>query len=331
MNKQTFNLSERRRTLLLAAAALGMGMLPFAARPDDDEKGASKSSRKSGSTSGSISVPETGPTGKVVVIGGGMAGATAAKYLRLWGGVNVSVTLVEPDTAYTSNIMSNLVLNGSRTVTTLQYSLAALTTKYGVVRKQAALLSIDPIRKTVTLSDQSTLSYDRLVLAPGVEFDNAYGLTQTDYDTSTPHAWRAGAQTTLLQKQLASVGNGGVFVMTIPKAPYRCPPGPYERACLVADYLKTQKGPDAKVYVLDQNLSIQAEVDNFTKAFNVIHAGVINYQPGVTGIQIDPRTKGVSYTDQMGVARVIQRRPSIPFHRTGPPEVLLGVGWLQPG
>lgn len=317
MNKQTFNLSERRRTLLLAAAALGMGMLPFAARPDDDEKGASKSSRKSGSTSGSISVPETGPTGKVVVIGGGMAGATAAKYLRLWGGVNVSVTLVEPDTAYTSNIMSNLVLNGSRTVTTLQYSLAALTTKYGVVRKQAALLSIDPIRKTVTLSDQSTLSYDRLVLAPGVEFDNAYGLTQTDYDTSTPHAWRAGAQTTLLQKQLASMGNGGVFVMTIPKAPYRCPPGPYERACLVADYLKTQKGPDAKVYVLDQNLSIQAEVDNFTKAFNVIHAGVINYQPGVTGIQIDPRTKAVSYTDQMGVARVIQAQTinPIPSHR----------------
>ena len=187
MNKQTFNLSERRRTLLLAAAALGMGMLPFAARPDDDEKGASKSSRKSGSTSGSISVPETGPTGKVVVIGGGMAGATAAKYLRLWGGVNVSVTLVEPDTAYTSNIMSNLVLNGSRTVTTLQYSLAALTTKYGVVRKQAALLSIDPIRKTVTLSDQSTLSYDRLVLAPGVEFDNAYGLTQTDCAASPCH------------------------------------------------------------------------------------------------------------------------------------------------
>ena len=317
MNNQQFKLSDRRRTLLLAAAGLGMGLLPFAARPDDDEIGSSKSNSKSGSTSGSIAVPKTGPTGKIVVIGGGMAGATAAKYLRLWGGVNVSVTLVEPDTAYTSNIMSNLVLNGSRTVSTLQYSLAALTSKYGVTRKQAALLSIDPIRKTVTLSDQSTLSYDRLVLAPGVEFDNAYGLTQADYDFSTPHAWRAGAQTTLLQKQLAGMSNGGVFVMTIPKAPYRCPPGPYERACLVADYLKTKKGPDAKVIVLDQNLSIQAEVDNFTKAFNVIHAGVISYQPGVTGIQIDPNTKGVSYIDQLGAPKVIQAQAvnPIPSHR----------------
>ena len=315
MNTQTFHSEGRRRVLMLTAAGLGMSLVPFAAQSD------------SSSTTSTVAIAKTGPTGKVVVIGGGMAGATAAKYLRLWGGPNLSVTLVEPDAAYTSNIMSNLVLNGSRTVSTLQYTTTKLASSYGVVRKQAALRSIDPLRKTVTLSDQTVLSYDRLVLAPGVEFDDAFGLTQADYDARTPHAWRAGAQTTLLQKQVAAMTNGGTFVMTIPKAPYRCPPGPYERACLVADFLKTKKGSNCKVLVLDHNLTIQAEVDNFTKAFNVIHAGVINYQAGVTGVQIDPNTKGVSYVDQLGVSHSVQAQAvnPIPAHRaTGS----AGGGWM---
>ncbi len=316
--QQANHVSERRRQLMIAAASLGMGALPFAAKSEDSERTTQSST---------IALAKSGPTGTVVVIGGGMAGATAAKYLRLWGGTNLKVTLVEPDNAYTSNIMSNLVLTGSRTLASLQYSLSSLSSKYGVVRKQAALTSIDPIRKTVTLSDQSILSYDRLVLAPGVEFDAAYGLTAGDYETSTPHAWRAGGQTALLQKQLAGMSSDGVFVMTIPKAPYRCPPGPYERACLVADYVKTKKGPNAKVMVLDQNLSIQAEVGNFTKAFNVIHGGVLSYQPGVTGIQIDPGTRAVSYVDQLGNAQLIRAQVvnPIPSHRaTGSAS----GGWL---
>ena len=128
-----------------------------------------------------------------------MAGMTAAKYLRLWGGSGVQVTLVEPDAVYTSSIMSNLVLNGSRTVSSLQFSRDALTANYGVIRKAGSVTAVDAAARTVTLSDGTVLGYDRLVLAPGVSFDDAYGLTQADYDTRTPHAWRAGAQTTLLR------------------------------------------------------------------------------------------------------------------------------------
>ena len=314
---------ERRRMLLLAAGALGAGLVPLVGRTDDGERTSSSTS----GTSNSIALATNGPKGRVVVVGGGMAGATAAKYLRLWGGSGLTVTLVEPDASYTSNIMSNLVLNGSRSLSSLQFSSAALATRYGVVRKQAALVGIDAVGRTVTLSDKSQLAYDRLVLAPGVEFDAAYGLTPDDYDSRTPHAWRAGPQTTLLQKQLNAMTDGGVFVMTIPKAPYRCPPGPYERACLVADFLKTRKGSHCKVLVLDQNPVIQAEVENFTRAFQVVHAGVVDYQPGVTQIQVDAASRAVSYVDQLGAPQTVAAQVvnAIPPHRaTGS----AAGGWL---
>jgi len=186
---------------------------------------------------------------------------------------------------------------------------------------------INASAKSITLSDGSTLAYDRLVIAPGVEFVNAYGLTQNDYETRVPHAWRAGLQTELLRTQLVSMPNNGIFVMTIPKAPYRCPPGPYERACLVADFLKNYKGAASKVVVLDENASIQAEVHNFTLAFQSIHAGVIDYRPGVTNLQIDPASKLVTWTDQLGLAQSIQAHvvnPIVPHRATGS----AAGGWL---
>ncbi len=164
------------------------------------------------------------------------------------------------------------------------------------------MVAINPGARTVTLADKSVLAYDRLVLAPGVSFDDAYGLTQADYDARTPHAWRAGAQTTLLRNQVAAMRNGDTFVMTIPKAPYRCPPGPYERACVVADYLKKSKGPNCRVLVLDENLSIQAERHTFELAFTQIHAGVIRYEPGVSDIRIDASSKQVAYVDPLKAA-----------------------------
>lgn len=254
---------------------------------------------------------------KVVVVGAGMAGMTAAKYLRLWGGSGLQVTLVEPDTLYTSNIMSNLVLNGSRTVGSLRYARDTLGTKFGVQRIGGTVTAIDPGAHTVTLADRSVLSYDRLVLAPGVSFDDAYGLTQADYDSRTPHAWRAGDQTTLLRNQLVALRDGDTFVMSIPKAPYRCPPGPYERACLVADYLKRSKGPNCRVLVLDENLSIQAERHTFEQAFSQIHAGVIRYEPGITGLRIDASSRQLTYVDALQAPQVVQAQAinPIPPHR----------------
>jgi sulfide dehydrogenase [flavocytochrome c] flavoprotein chain len=312
-NEQIEALLSRRRLVGLAASGLAAGLLPLGAWADDDDD-----DDKAGSSTAPVALAKTGLVGKrVVVIGGGMAGMSAAKYLRLWGGSGVQVTLVDPDAVYTSSIMSNLVLNGSRSIASLQFNRDALGSRYGVVRKAGSVVAIDATTRSVTLSDKTVLPYDRLVLAPGVSFDNAYGLTQADYDTRTPHAWRAGAQTTLLRSQLVAMRAGDLFVMTIPKAPYRCPPGPYERACLVADYLKTAKGPNCKVLVLDENLAIQAERHTFELAFSKIHAGVIEYVPGASNIAIQAGTRVVSYVDQVGGSKLVQARVvnPIPPHR----------------
>ena len=302
----------RRHVLGIAAGSLATGLLPLAGWADDDNKT---------SSSGTIALAKTSLQGKrVVVVGGGMAGMSAAKYLRLWGGSGVAVTLVEPDALYISNIMSNLVLNGSRNVGSLQFARDALSSKYGVVRKAASLKAINAAAHTVTLSDNTVLPYDRLVLAPGVRFEDAYGLTQADYDSRTPHAWRAGPQTTLLAQQVAGMADGDTFVMTIPKAPYRCPPGPYERACVVADYLKRNKGAAAKVLVLDENLTIQAERHTFETAFNQIHAGTIRYESGVSHIAIQPATRSLTYSDALGATQLVQAKvinPIVPHRAEG--------------
>ena len=311
------NKPSRRRLLLLAGAALGTSMLGGIGRlalADSDDDDSDNHYEESANTS--FTPANTGLNARIVVVGGGMAGATAAKYLRLWGGTGLQVTLVEPAARYTSNIMSNLVLNGSRNIATLDYGYDSLSAKYGVAVKAARVVGIDTAARTVALSDGSSLPYDRLVVAPGVEFSDAYGLTQADYATRTPHAWQAGPQTSLLASQLAAMQNG-TFVMTIPKAPYRCPPGPYERACLVADYLKTYRGAGSRVIVLDENATIQAERETFTHAFGVTHAGVIRYEAGVTGIQIDPVSRRVSYLDAVGNPQVIDAQvvSPIPPHR----------------
>lgn len=301
--KKTITMNSRRKILMLAAAAISAGIVPILGKADDDDSHDRYDDElKYKSANNTTFAPaNTGLTGKIVVIGGGMAGVTVAKYLRLWGGTGIQVTLVEPSLTYTSNIMSNLVLNNSRSVSSLAYGYTTIAAKYGVAVRQAAVQSIDTAAKSVALSDGTVLVYDRLVVAPGVDFMDAYGLTQSDYDTRTPHAWRAGPQTELLRSQLAAMPSNGTFVMTIPKAPYRCPPGPYERACLVADYLKTYKGVASKVIVLDENASIQAEVESFSYAFNTVHKGVIDYQAGVSNIQVNPITKVVSFTDAVGL------------------------------
>jgi sulfide dehydrogenase [flavocytochrome c] flavoprotein subunit len=320
MNKQERKHTLSRRQLMgWAAGGMTAGLLPLAGRADD---------RSVAAMPGTVAPAAPALAGKrVVVVGGGMAGMTAAKYLRMWGGTGVQVTLVEPDTVYTSNIMSNLVLNGSRNVASLQFKRDSLTKRYGVKRKTGSVVAVDAGARTVTLSDKTVLGYDRLVLAPGVTFDDAYGLTQADYDARTPHAWRAGAQTTLLRDQIAAMRNGDTFVMTIPKAPYRCPPGPYERACVVADYLKKSKGSACRVVVLDENLAIQAEKHTFERAFYEIHAGIIQYVPGASAIAIDASTKRITYVDQLGAPQAINAKvvnPIVPHRANGSAP----GGWL---
>ncbi len=197
----------------------------------------------------------------VVVIGGGFAGATAAKYLRYWSSA-VDVTLVEPNATYYSPILSNLVLNNQRNLGQISFNYNTLASKYGIKVVNDWVDAINAPNQTVNLRSGTTLAYDRLIIAPGIQFMDVPGLDSN----KVPHAWKAGAQTTLLQQQLAAMPAGGTFVMTIPAAPYRCPPGPYERACVVADWLRTNK-PGSKVVVLDANASIIVEPAIFGAAF----------------------------------------------------------------
>ncbi|ETR75625.1 cytochrome C [Afipia sp. P52-10] len=201
---------------------------------------------------------------RVVVIGGGFAGATCARELKRGG---VSVTLVEPNATYTACPFSNGVLAGLRPLSAQQFGYDALKADGITIGAQNAT-RVEPHAKRVTLADGATLDYDRLVLAPGIDlrFDVLPGYNEEAAQVM-PHAWKAGAQTTLLRSQLETMEDGGTVVISAPANPFRCPPGPYERASLIAYYLKTQK-PRAKLIILDakDNFSKQTLFQNAWKA-----------------------------------------------------------------
>jgi NADPH-dependent 2,4-dienoyl-CoA reductase/sulfur reductase-like enzyme len=214
---------------------------------------------------------------RVVVVGGGFAGATVAKYLRLWG-ANLDVTLIDRDAEHHACILSNLVVTGQLPISRIRLGYGALQTQRGVKVVQAEVVEVNPAERCVVVQDAAgyrAYPYDRLVLAPGIDFITPAGA----YDPLlTPHAWKAGPQTLLLKQQLAALPSRGTFVMNIPKSPYRCPPGPYERACVVADYLKRKK-PGSRIVVLDANSTIQAEPLTFDRAFNETYRGLLTYVP----------------------------------------------------
>ena len=272
----------------------------------------------------------------VIVVGGGMAGATVAKYLRLWSRNELSVALIEKDANYVSNIMSNEVLTGKRaSVSSLNYSYSTLTSKYGVNRLQGTVTGIDAINKMVTYSTASgnvVLTYDRLVLAPGLDFDLMPGMSgASQYDTQVPHAWKAGPQTTLLRQQLLAMPDYQNVVITIPLAPYRCPPGPYERACVIADWLKTNR-PNSKVIVLDANDKIQAQATNFQNAFNGAYGYRVDYRPGctVTDLQLVAGANTVTFT-QSGNAQAVTAAVLNPIPPQRAPALLFDSGLVSSG
>jgi NADPH-dependent 2,4-dienoyl-CoA reductase/sulfur reductase-like enzyme len=231
---------------------------------------------------------------RVVVVGGGFGGATAAKYIRMWGGKKIEVVLVERNSMFVSCPMSNTVLGGSRTIDDLTRNYDALKSKYGVKLVQGEVTAIDPEKKTVMLAN-GHLRYDRLIVAPGVDFmfDQIEGLNAEVANTSIPHAWKAGAQTVMLRKQLESMPDGGVFALSIPKAPYRCPPGPYERACQVAFYLKNNK-PKSKVLILDANPDITSKKGLFMAAWKDLYPGMVEYRANSAVMKVDVAGKSVT-------------------------------------
>ncbi|OZA14839.1 MAG: flavocytochrome C, partial [Polynucleobacter sp. 24-46-87] len=229
---------------------------------------------------------------EILVIGGGYGGATAAKYLRLFSNNTARVTLIEPNTSFISCPMSNLVIGGSRNLAEITSPYDTLSKRHGIKIIQDSVSSIDPDKKMVTLASGKTLRYDKVVVSPGVSlnFKSIEGLAQANKDGVTLQAWKAGPETVALHKQIAAMREGGTFAITIPEAPYRCPPGPYERACQVANYLK-QHNPKGKVLILDANQDVTSKGALFKKVWAEQYAGIIEYRPKSNVVGVDAKTK----------------------------------------
>ena len=224
---------------------------------------------------------------RVVVIGGGWGGATAARYMRL-GDPGIEVVLLEPNRAFVSCPFSNLVLSGLRSIDSLTFSYDGLR-RHGVKVIHEMALAIEPDTKRVRVGE-GYVEYDRLVVSPGVEFqwEQVEGLAQNQ--DKVLHAWKAGAQTVELARQIQSMADGGVFVLTVPPIAYRCPPGPYERICQVAWYLKANK-PRSKLIVLDANQNIVSKTALFREAWKAYPN--IDYRASSKVVAVNPVAREV--------------------------------------
>lgn len=269
-----------------------------------------------GFSSHAMAMGKKPPIGRVVVIGGGYAGSSAAKYIRMWSMGNIEVVVIEPSAQFVSCPLSNLVLGGSQQIDDLTFGYDLLKKHHGIRWVQDTVTAIDTDAKKVMMQ-RGDMRYDRLIVAPGVDFnyDSMPQLQSKEAQKQVPHAWKAGWQTVNLRQQLEAMPDGGVFVMTIPKAPYRCPPGPYERVCQVAYYLKDHK-PHSKIIVLDANAEIVSKKGLFTKVWANNYAGLIDYRPNSDISSVDVPTKTVTTEFESVKADVLN---VIPPQRAGKP------------
>ena len=262
-----------------------------------------------GTTLGALGACATSPVpgvatktlGRVVVVGAGYGGATAARYLTHWGGPGLDVVLIDRSPEFVSCPLSNLVLGGSRTIAEQTVSYDGLRA-LGVTVIVDEVDSIDPAKRRVAMKKVSDQSYDRLIVSPGVDFNfGAVRGLDAAAQTTILHAWKAGQQTVDLRRQLQAMPDGGVYLLTIPMAPYRCPPGPYERVCQVAHYFKGHK-PRSKIIVLDANQGITSKGPLFTKAWNDLYKGMIDYRPNSNVVEVDARARAVvtEFGDRVG-------------------------------
>jgi sulfide dehydrogenase [flavocytochrome c] flavoprotein subunit len=233
-----------------------------------------------------------GSNGRVVVVGGGYAGATVAKYLRL-ADPTIQVTLVERNPEFISCALSNEVLSGVRTMESLTFDYQALANNRGVRVVHDEAIAIDPVKHTVETKDGQILDYDRLIVAPGISL--RWGAIE-GYDRAAaevmPHAWKAGAQTLLLKRQLREMKDGGTVMMVAPPNPFRCPPGPYERAAQIAYYL-SQRKPKSKIIIFDakDRFSKQAL---FQQGWEEHYPGMITWIPASEDgkvFRVDPKKR----------------------------------------
>lgn len=243
-----------------------------------------------------ISRAQSLKSAKIVVVGAGYGGATAAKYLKLFSNNAAQVTLIEPNPSFISCPLSNLVVSGVEKIDALTTPYTGLEKNHGINMVKDAVASIDTQKKTIQLASGKSMQYDKLVLSPGIGLmmDKIEGLSAANKAGVTLQAWKAGPETVALHKQIAEMRDGGVYALTIPLAPYRCPPGPYERACQVAFYLKKHK-PKSKVLILDANPDVTSKGALFKKVWAEDYKGMVEYRGGVAASGVDANTRTIKF------------------------------------
>jgi len=239
---------------------------------------------------------------QVVVIGGGYGGATAAKYVRMLSNYQISVVLIEPNTTFISCPMSNLVVGGSKNMAQITTPYDGLRRQHGITLVHDRVASIDTQKKTVSLPNGTTIGYDKLVVSPGVDmsFDSIEGLQAANASGQILQAWKAGAETTALRKQLEAMPDGGVYAITVPEAPYKCPPGPYERASQVAHYFKQAK-PKSKVLILDANPDVTSKAALFKKYWSDNYKDIVEFRPNHKVMAVDAKNSSILFDVQTSV------------------------------
>lgn len=266
------------------------------------------------------SLPAFAAVPHIVVVGGGFGGATAAKYLKLWGKESVEVTLIEPNELYTSPVLSGMVVTKQLEIDRLDFGYDRLRDIHQVNLIQDSVSAVDSVNKSVTLSDgTTTVNYDRLILAPGIDFIEVEGWEAN----KLPHAWSGREQLEILRDQLAELPENGTFVVKVPKLPYRCPPGPYERASSVADYLRVNN-KNARVVVLDAQPDISIESEMFHGLYNEFG---VEYRKNIEVVRVDSGAddgtgRSITFVDTVvspGVEETIEADVInlIPDHKAG--------------
>ncbi|MDQ5848433.1 MAG: NAD(P)/FAD-dependent oxidoreductase, partial [Pseudomonadota bacterium] len=258
---------------------------------------------------------------RVVILGGGFGGATAAKYIRMWD-PSIDVVLVERDTSFISCPISNLVLAGYAGMPEISRGYEGLR-RHGVQVVQDEAVAVDPGKKMVRLARGGDLGYERLIVSPGIDFafGEVQGYEQAMQDAAVLHAWKAGPQTIALRRQLEQMRDGGVYILSIPMAPYRCPPGPYERASMVAAYFKDAK-PRSKVLVLDANPDVTSKAGLFKRAWTDLYPGILEYRGNSRAVGVDGKNRTVRLELEDVKGDVLN---VVPPHRAGDIAVKAGL------
>lgn len=261
---------------------------------------------------------------RVLVVGGGYGGATVSKYIRVFSNHSIDVMMVEPNKSFVSCPVSNLVIAGMKTMDDITNPYTGLSSKHGVRVVHDMVASIDATKKVAKLASGGEVAYDKLVLSPGIDFmwEQTEGLQAAHAAGQILHAWKAGPETMALRRQLEAMRDGGVYAITIPEAPYRCPPGPYERASVVAAYLKKHK-PKSKVLILDGNQDVTSKGPLFKKAWADLYKGMIEYRPQHKVVAVDAKTNTVKFDVQDDVKADVLN--VLPVMRAGALAVQTGL------